>query len=35
MSLGGPRSDALDLAVVSLIDHGVHVVVCADSFHDV
>jgi hypothetical protein len=35
MSLGGPASDALDAAVQSLIDHGVHVVVRTDSFHGV
>jgi hypothetical protein len=35
MSLSCSPSDALDHAVQSLIDHGVHVVVCADSFHDV
>jgi hypothetical protein len=35
MSLGGPPSDALDLAVLSLIDQGVHVVVRSDLFHGV
>ncbi|KAH9985155.1 peptidase 1 [Russula vinacea] len=31
MSLGGPASDALDAAVQSLIDHGVHVVIAAGN----
>ena len=35
MSLGGSPSEAWDQAVQSLIDHGVHVVVCVDSFRDV
>jgi hypothetical protein len=35
MSLGGPPSDALDIAVRSLINQGVHVVVRTNSFHGV
>ena len=35
MSLSSSPSEALDEAVQSMIGHGVHVVVCADSFHDV
>ena len=35
MSLSTAPSDILDYAVQSMIGHGVHVVVCADSCHDV